>query len=76
MSDLIVGALLFILGFITHNLITIKALSRIIKRLADKYENGNVEKLMKWKTIKNYTLNTSSSGKRRMKDYTKRIKNY
>ena len=47
MSDLIVGALLFILGFITHNLITIKALSGIIKRLADKYENGNVEKLMK-----------------------------
>lgn len=47
MSDLITGALLFILGFMTHNLITIKCFANIIKRLANKYENGYVEKLLK-----------------------------
>lgn len=47
MSDLIVGALLFILGFLTSFSITVKSLSTVLKRLADKYENGDVEDLLK-----------------------------
>lgn len=47
MSDLIIGTLLFVLGFMSSFLIFVKILSSIIKRLANKYENGNVEKVLK-----------------------------
>lgn len=47
MSNLIIGALLFILGFMVSFLITVKSVSQVVKRLADKYENGNVDKLLK-----------------------------
>lgn len=45
MSDLIIGALLFILGCLTSYYLLLQCFADTIKRLADKYENGDVDRL-------------------------------
>lgn len=46
MSDLIVGALLFILGCLTSYYLLLQSFMGVLERLADKYEKGDVSKLL------------------------------
>lgn len=47
MTDMVIGTLLFVLGFMSCFLMFVRSLSATLKRIANKYENGNVEKLLK-----------------------------
>ena len=52
MMEMIVGFLLFILGFYVSFLTMNKNLDNVVQSIADVYENGDVKKLIK-NTMKN-----------------------
>jgi hypothetical protein len=47
MTDMLIGTLLFVTGLMTGFYFTVRTITPMIRRLADKYEDGNVEKLLK-----------------------------
>ena len=46
MNNMIIGVLLFVLGCLTSYYMLLQCFADITKRLADKYEQGDVDKLL------------------------------